>query len=66
MPIYEYHCEECGTTFDKLVRSMSAPVEVECPTCHSTRCKKHFSTFGTSGFGSGSYSGASSCSPSGG
>lgn len=65
MPIYEYHCEECGTTFDKLVRSMSATVEVECPECHSPRCKKHFSTFGTSTSGGGSYA-ASSCAPSGG
>lgn len=65
MPIYEYHCEECGTTFDKFVRSISTPVEVECPSCHSHSCKKHFSTFGTTGTGGGALSGAS-CAPSGG
>jgi len=65
MPIYEYHCEECGATFDKFVRSMSAPVEVECPKCHSPHCTKQFSTFGTTGTGNRSLS-AASCSPSGG
>jgi putative FmdB family regulatory protein len=64
MPIYEYHCEDCGATFDKFVRSISAPVEVECPECRSQRCKKHFSTFGTAGSGSGSLS-AAACAPSG-
>ena len=65
MPIYEYKCEDCGTTFDKLVRSIATPVEVECPECHSRNCKKHFSTFGTTGAGSSSLS-AASCAPSGG
>lgn len=65
MPIYEYHCEECGTAFDKFVRSISTPVEVECPECQSRRCKKHFSTFGTAATGGGSFS-AASCAPSGG
>jgi len=66
MPIYEYHCEECGATFDQFVRSMSATGEVECPQCHSRRCQKHFSVFGTTSTGSTSALGAASCAPSGG
>lgn len=65
MPIYEYRCEDCGVTFDMFVRSISAPITVECPQCHSRHCKKHFSTFGMVGSGSGPL-GATSCAPGGG
>ncbi len=66
MPIYEYRCQECGESFDKFVRSMSFSGEVECPQCHSNRCKKSISLFGMSS--SGSHRGGSqlSCAPSGG
>jgi putative FmdB family regulatory protein len=64
MPIYEYRCEVCGSKFDKLVRSMTATVEVECPKCHSKQCKKSISLFGTSS-GSSNASASSSCAPSG-
>ncbi len=63
MPIYEYHCEECNETFDKFVRSISGSIEVECPKCHSKRCRKNVSRFGT--VGAGSVRG-SSCAPTGG
>jgi putative FmdB family regulatory protein len=66
MPIYEYRCEKCGHTFDKFVRSMSSVVEVECPECHSTDCKKAISLFGTASSSHSSSLGASSCAPSGG
>ena len=69
MPIYEYRCQECGATFDKLVRSMNGEHEVECPKCGSKRCQKAFSLFGTTSSGaraSGAGAGASaSCAPSG-
>ena len=63
MPIYEYECQKCGHVFDKFVRSMSAPLQVECPECHSTDCRKNITTFGTVGASAGQ-SGASECSPS--
>jgi putative FmdB family regulatory protein len=68
MPIYEYYCEKCDATFEKFVRSMSAVVEVECPTCHSKECKKVISRFATTSSGGAAYSSAStssSCAPSG-
>ncbi len=37
MPIYEYRCDECGTTFDKLIRSSSA---ITCPQCGSASLEK--------------------------
>jgi putative FmdB family regulatory protein len=46
MPIYEYRCMECGESFEKLVRSMNATLEVKCPKCNAVKIKKLLSTFG--------------------
>lgn len=43
MPIYEYRCLECGSTFEKIV-SLNTEVK-ECQTCHSPRVEKLFSAF---------------------
>jgi len=64
MPIYEYDCKECGTHFEKFVRSMGTNVEIECPECHSKNCRKSFSLFGMGG--SRPAASAASCAPSGG
>ncbi|MBM3189854.1 MAG: zinc ribbon domain-containing protein [Chloroflexi bacterium] len=64
MPIYEYRCEECGQTFDKFVRSMSAQFVVKCPKCGSQRCTKSISLFASAASSSPSSLGAS-CAPSG-
>lgn len=48
MPIYEYRCTECGEEFEKLVRSMTAEVEVVCPKCGSQHTEKKISLFGSS------------------
>ncbi|MDY7041050.1 MAG: zinc ribbon domain-containing protein [Chloroflexota bacterium] len=49
MPIYEYHCEDCGQQFEKFVRSSTSNDAIECPHCHSTNVQKGFSTFGMGG-----------------
>jgi|YNPBryantNP2012_1023418.scaffolds.fasta_scaffold105819_2 putative FmdB family regulatory protein len=65
MPIYEYHCKDCGLHFEKFVRSISgAVVVVECPQCHSKNCEKSISLFGMASTG-GAEASASSCAPSG-
>lgn len=71
MPIYEFGCDECGTDFDKLVRSASAVNEVVCPDCGSANVTKKFSTFASKVAGSSSSrastsSSASNCAPGGG
>jgi len=38
MPIFEFHCDGCGQTFEKLV--FSGDPEVECPLCHQTQVNK--------------------------
>lgn len=44
MPIFEYICEDCGTSFEKLVRNAAAN-GVACPSCGQDHLKRQFSTF---------------------
>lgn len=44
MPIFEYTCEDCGTSFEKLVRRSQAS-EVACPSCGQEHLKQELSTF---------------------
>lgn len=41
MPIYEYRCDRCGRTFEKLVRGRGT---VTCPDCGSVSLEKLLST----------------------
>ena len=45
MPIFEYQCEACHTTFERLVFASSSGVAPTCPQCHSVQTVKRFSTF---------------------
>lgn len=38
MPIYEYHCRQCGSRFDFLVLSSTPPPA--CPSCSSEDLEK--------------------------
>lgn len=38
MPIFEFHCPDCGADFEKLV--FGSDPNVECPQCHQTNCEK--------------------------
>jgi putative FmdB family regulatory protein len=42
MPLYEYKCETCSYTFDKMVMKINS--EVNCPLCQGN-VKKLMSTF---------------------
>jgi len=53
MPIFEYRCKDCNTTFDMLVKSNDES-EIICPECKSSNNKKLFSAFSTSNSSSGS------------
>jgi putative FmdB family regulatory protein len=43
MPIYEYHCPQCGVNFEKLVQGRGA---VACPACESVEVTRTMSVFG--------------------
>ena len=40
MPIYAYHCRDCGDDFSTLVRSGETPV---CPSCESGKLDQQMS-----------------------
>lgn len=63
MPIYEYVCQDCGEAYEKLVRSMTAKVEVTCPKCGSHHAEKALSVFGAVGTSSASKSASSYSAP---
>src|SRR5437868_3597504 len=50
MPIYEFHCEECGKDSEILIRS-SDRKSTKCPECGSTKLEKKFSTFASANAG---------------
>lgn len=67
MPIYEFVCEDCGETFEALLR-MGSFDEVKCPECKSESVHRKISRISVAGgvhlnFGSSNLS--STCGTSG-
>ncbi|MCG6911873.1 MAG: zinc ribbon domain-containing protein [Deltaproteobacteria bacterium] len=63
MPIYEYHCNECGHDFERLVFGSEKPA---CSACNSENVGRlisacGFVSKGSSGETVGASAGASSC-----
>jgi putative FmdB family regulatory protein len=54
MPMFEFKCRDCGTTFEKIVPSSTT--EVSCRKCESFKVEKLLSVFAV---GAGSRSAAS-------
>ncbi|HEX9046612.1 MAG TPA: zinc ribbon domain-containing protein [Verrucomicrobiae bacterium] len=61
MPIYEFHCEKCGSDSEILVRSADWK-GTKCPHCGSAKLDKKFSTFAAAG-GGGASGGACEMAP---
>jgi putative FmdB family regulatory protein len=63
MPLYEYHCRECGESFDKIVSFSEADQLPTCPKCGKKETQKKISAgamIGASSVGSLSSGG---CAP---
>jgi putative FmdB family regulatory protein len=52
MPIYEYTCEDCKSSFEKLVPTMSGGDHADCPECGSSKAARKFSVFAVGAEGS--------------
>ncbi len=46
MPIYEFRCEQCDSTFEKLFTSSQQKLSLSCPECESGDVTQLFSVFG--------------------
>ena len=46
MPIYEYQCKDCDTTFEKYLRSMFSQETITCPSCGGEHVAKALSLIG--------------------
>ena len=42
MPTYEYHCDGCGTLFERRQKMSDEPIDI-CPECGQDRVRKLFS-----------------------
>lgn len=62
MPLYEYRCNQCNTSFEKIVSFSQADRLPICPTCQSQNTQKKLSRIAVLGSSTGSSSGSSSSS----
>jgi len=60
MPLYEYRCEDCETTFEQLVAARDRDNGAVCPDCGSKQVQRLISTFAV-GKSSSSSSASISC-----
>jgi putative FmdB family regulatory protein len=43
MPMYEYHCKQCGTKFEILRGITATDKDIKCPKCGAAKPEKLFS-----------------------
>ena len=43
MPIFDYHCQDCGTTYEIFHKVREKAEDIVCPKCGSTHSKKQIS-----------------------
>jgi len=48
MPIYEFHCEKCGSDFEQLFPSSTARASAPCAKCGARKTRRKLSLFGMS------------------
>jgi putative FmdB family regulatory protein len=62
MPLYDFHCDQCGTVFEirATIKQKEAGLEPECPQCHSHDARQVI-TAGLMVHGTGGTSGPASC-----
>lgn len=49
MPLYEFHCNECGAEFEVMLRFSEADRRPACPQCQGEQTQKKLSTVASFG-----------------
>ena len=49
MPMYEYRCNQCGETYEKLRRMEDADRNLKCPRCEADDVRRLLSVFAAGG-----------------
>ncbi len=62
MPIYEYYCEDCDSSFEALVQSGHHD-EAHCPSCSSANISRQMSVFASRAAGNQARSNGSAGQP---
>lgn len=65
MPIFDYHCDDCGSIYEVFHKVREKAEDIVCPQCGSTHSRKQISAPAVS-MGAASSSGSSSESFGGG
>jgi putative FmdB family regulatory protein len=47
MPIYEFYCKDCNTTFNFFSASVNVEKRPMCPRCHKVELERRMSSFAT-------------------
>lgn len=53
MPIYEFNCDDCGSSFETLVRHGHGEDAAACPSCNGIRLSRAMSVFASARGGDG-------------
>jgi putative FmdB family regulatory protein len=59
MPIYEFHCTDCDSSFETLVRA-GHDEDAQCPSCNGAHLSRELSVFA-----SGRFNGEAASAPAG-
>jgi putative FmdB family regulatory protein len=65
MPLYEYTCRDCGTSFEKRLRIDERLAPQECPSCHASRSALRMSAPSFVGAATGGSDGVPRCPSTG-
>ena len=65
MPLFEYHCNQCHQTFEKLVSFSEIDAPIVCPSCGSQDTKKAITAFASKTSSATSSSSQGSCNSGG-
>ncbi|MBF0277420.1 MAG: zinc ribbon domain-containing protein [SAR324 cluster bacterium] len=49
MPLYEYECHSCSSSFTELRRSSEMDLQIECPQCEGSETHRKLSAFAVGG-----------------